>query len=373
MVGPAEWLERCRLVVCVGSGGVGKTTLAATTGLWAAMQGRRVMVLTIDPARRLANSLGLDSIGNEPRDIALPEGAGSLSAMMLDPRHTLDHLVTQLAPDEATAQRILANHVYRHLSNTLAGNQDYMATEALYDLVNSGQYDLIVLDTPPVKNALDFLESPGRLMNFLDERVLKWFLAPYEEHRRGGVLGGMMLGTTAIVFRLLAHVFGQEFLDDLAQFFQDFKHMLAGFSQRHGAVLELLEASDTSFLTVCAPTPPSLDVARFFQEELGGRGLHRGGVVVNQVHQCHHDAHDTEVLEPHLASLDPVLARRVLARLGMAHRRLRKQAEADAVRVAGVRDLAREGFFVTLPRQQHEVHDLDGLLALGRALYATPR
>ncbi|MEM6930055.1 MAG: ArsA-related P-loop ATPase, partial [Myxococcota bacterium] len=228
------WLERTKLVVCVGAGGVGKTTTAATIGLAGALRGRKAMVLTIDPARRLANSLGLTTIGNVGTKVDLAslglDAEGELWAMMLDSRGTFDALIAKFAPDEASRDRILSNHVYRHMADTFAGSQDYMATEKLYDIASSGEYDLIVLDTPPVKNALDFLESPGRLVNFLDERVLNWFLRTPGDSSL--LSGRIMLGTSAIVFRLLGYVFGQDFLDDLATFFQDFQGLYNGFVER---------------------------------------------------------------------------------------------------------------------------------------------
>ena len=183
-----------KLIICVGSGGVGKTTTAAAIGLQAAKEGRRVMVLTIDPARRLANALGLQQFGNEETRIELDEGvSGELWAMMLDTQSAFDGLIRRVSPDQETQDRILNNRVYRHISDSFGGSQEYMATEQLYDVVASDRYDLVVLDTPPVKNALDFLESPGRLVQFLDKRILSWFLAPYEEDR---VFGRLFRGTS---------------------------------------------------------------------------------------------------------------------------------------------------------------------------------
>ncbi|MCA9712493.1 MAG: ArsA family ATPase, partial [Myxococcales bacterium] len=282
----SAWLKDTRLVVCVGSGGVGKTTTAAAIGLWGALQGRRAMVLTIDPAKRLANSLGLEQMGGEPTQIdlgGLPEATGELWAMMLDSRGTFDALIAQVAPSPEARDRILANHVYRAMADAFAGSQDYMATEKLYDLASDGRWDLLVLDTPPVQNALDFLESPGRVVKFLDERVLSWFTAPYEKERVWG--GAFLAGTSAFLFRLLGYVFGKEFLDDFAEFLQVFSGLYDGFRQRHQAVMELLDARSTSFVTVCAPTVSSVEVARFFQEELARRGHPRGGLVVNQIHR----------------------------------------------------------------------------------------
>ena len=153
--------------------------------LQAAMDGRRVLVLTIDPAKRLANALGLSSFGNEAHRVEIGSGDGELWAMMLDAQSTWDNLIERLAQDPKVKQRILNNRIYRYVANSLAGSQEYMATEKLHDIAKTGEYDLIVLDTPPVKNALDFLESPGRLIHFFDERILKWFLSPYQALRFG--------------------------------------------------------------------------------------------------------------------------------------------------------------------------------------------
>lgn len=372
------WLSRTRLVVCVGAGGVGKTTTAATIGLAGALRGRKAMVLTIDPARRLANSLGLKQFGNEETKIDLGalgvDAPGELWAMMLDSRSTFDNLIARIAPDEAARQRILGNHVYRHMADTFAGSQDYMATEKLYDLVVGDRYDLVVLDTPPVKNALDFLEAPGRLIHFMDERVLKWFLQPGSD---GGAVFGkrLMMGTSAVVYRLLSYVFGKDFIEDLTGFFEDFQGLYAGFVERHDTVLKLFKSNTTSFVTVCAPTESSLDVAVFFQEELSKRRLPRGGVVVNQVHACDGESHDAKealgaVAAGLGADLPPATAPAVLARLGMAHRRLHALRVAEQGLTSRVREAARGGgFYQQIPRLDGNVHDLASLAEVGRRLF----
>ncbi len=371
------WLAKTRLVVCVGSGGVGKTTTSASIALYAAIHGRKVMVLTIDPARRLANSLGLKQFGNAEHQIDLsgiPESSGELWAMMLDSRSTFDALIERVSPSPEARDRILKNHVYRHMADTFAGSQDYMATEKLYDIVSSGKYDLVVLDTPPVKNALDFLESPGRLINFLDERVLKWFLEPV----RTGFAARLMAGTSAIVYKLLGVVFGDDFLDDLSTFFREFQGLYAGFVERHDQVVSLFTGEHTSFVTVCAPTESSLDVAVFFQEELAKRDLPRGGVVVNQVHRCETATHDARAVLGALAHAttadgqpfaEPTISS-VLARLGMAHRRLRALAEAEGRLVERLRIAAKGGgFYQMVERQEEDVHDVLALAKVGRRIF----
>ena len=371
-----DWLSDTKLVVCVGAGGVGKTTTAATLGLSGALRGRRAMVLTIDPARRLANSLGLSAIGNEETRIDLShlDAPGELWAMMLDSKSTFDSLIARVAEDEETKQRILNNHVYRHMADTFAGSQDYMATEKLYDIATSDQYDLVILDTPPVKNALDFLESPGRLVNFLDERVQSWFAQP-----SGGFGRRWMMGTTAVVYKLLGAVFGDEFIEDLTQFFRDFSVLYGGFLERHATIMKLFHDEHTSFVTVCAPTESSLDVATFFQEELAERELPRGGIIVNQVHTCEGDHHDARAVLGDLATelgadLPPAVVGGVLARLGMAHRRLHALTVAEASLTAAVRRAGRGGgFYQEVPRLEGNVHDLEALSKVSTAIFAPAR
>lgn len=354
-----------RLLVCVGSGGVGKTTMAATIGLRAAREGRKVLVLTIDPARRLANSLGLDSIGNTETKIDIGESEGELWAMMLDTKTTFDDLIQRSAPDEAAREAILNNRIYQTLSAHFSGSQEYMAGEALFDVVESGRYELVVLDTPPAKNALDFLEASARLSKFLDPRVIGVFLSPPEDRK---LLGRVVYGTSAVVFRLLSFVFGGEFLEDFTEFLRNFEPMYEGFRKRHEAVSELLRAPSTSFLMVCAPNEPSMEVAQFFNEELQNRGLSRGGVVVNQVLPCGGEALDPNALLGEAASslqakFEPGTSARILARLGAAHRRLRQHAHIERKLIENIRSMmhGETDMLYEVPRLEGEVHDLGSL------------
>ena len=367
---PRKMLAETQLVICVGSGGVGKTSTSAAIGLRAALEGRRVLVLTIDPAKRLANSLGLSAFGNEIARIRLPDGTpGELHALMLDTQSTFDNLVGQLAPDIATRDRILRNPIYRTLSDTFAGSQEYMATEKLHDVVTSGRFDMVVLDTPPVKNALDFLEAPGRLTRFFDKKVLKWFLTPYDEKK---VFGALMMGTSAVIFRLLSYIFGKEFLEDLSEFFLLWQDMTEEFRRRHDRVQGMLREGSTRFVTVCAPTEPSVEVASFFAIELRKRGLPRAGVVVNQVHPGGlAELSPKEVLGAMAAERAEDLAggtdRTLLARLALTHTRYRELVAAERARIDEIRRLLgdHDGFLIEVPRLEEEVNDLDGLARLG--------
>ncbi len=417
-----EWLDRTRLIVCVGSGGVGKTTTAASIGLWAALRGRKVMVLTIDPAKRLANSLGLTEFGNaetridlspiasaskptpiasaskptpiasaskptpiasasKPTPIASAskptppvnaEGGGELWAMMLDSRSTWDNLINRVSPNDEVRDRILKNRVFRAMAGTFAGSQEYMATEKLYDLAQSQKYDLIVLDTPPVKNALDFLESPGRMISFLDEKVLGWFLSPYD---RNTVFGSLMGGASSVFFRLLGAILGSDFLDDMTELMQDFKSLYDGFRKRHQETLALFRDSGTAFVTVCAPTESSVEVAEFFQDELSARDLPRAGVIVNQVHSCKATQHDAasvlgDTARELATDLDERTVQSVMARLGMAHKRLFELASAERALIERVLIAAKGGaFYQEIPRLDDDVNDLPGLREVGTHIF----
>ena len=361
-----------RLIICVGSGGVGKTTVAASIGLRAAREGRRVMVLTIDPAKRLANALGLSRFGNDETRIDVPGAKGELWAMMLDSRHAFDALIGRIATDPANRARILENHVYRNVADSIAGSQEYMATEKLYDVVSSGRYDLVVLDTPPVKNALDFLEAPGRLARFLDRRIMKWFLQPYDEKK---VFGRLSMGTSAVVFRLLGFIFGPEFLKDLTDFFVEFRDLYDGFRERHEAVIEMFHDAGTAFLVVCAPHNPSVEVAHFFLHELRGRRLPGRGVIVNQVHRTCGRMLDADTLLGSSArelseDLAPHTASRLLARLGAAHRRLRELSVLEDEHIRSIREaLSRDQQIWEVRRFEHQVHDIAALDHVGLELF----
>ncbi len=365
-------LLRHDLVVCVGSGGVGKTTLAAALGVQAAFDGRRVLVLTIDPARRLANALGLERFGNDEVRIDLDGAPGELYAMMLDTRSTFDNLIARVAPDEAARRRILENNIYKNIADSFASNHEYMATEKLYDVTRSSRYDLIVLDTPPVKNALDFLDAPGRLSRFLDRKIMKWFLTPYDE---GRVFGRLLMGTSAVVYRLLGTLFGREFLADLSDFFLAFRELYDGFRERQESVVAQLRSDRTAFVVVGAPTVPSAQVSEFFLRELVERGMNVAAVIVNRVHQVRHPILDAERTLGDLAltssrDLEAHTASTLVARLGAAHRRLVELVAHEDVVFARLEHSVRAGVPLwRVPRLEREVNDLETLQALGRHLF----
>ena len=289
------------IIVCTGAGGVGKTTTAATLALAAAREGRRTIVLTIDPARRLAQSLGIEALDNTPRPVAGVEG---LDAMMLDMKRTFDDVIERHADNAGRAQRIKGNRFYQQLSNTLAGTQEYMAMEKLYELHTSGDWDCIVIDTPPTRNALDFLDAPKRLTDFLEGRFLKMFLAP---GMAAGKLATRAVGFgTGLFMKAASRLTGQAVLSDLAEFFQSFEGMYEGFKNRALSVYKLLQSPDSAFVVVSSPEEPALREARYFLQRLASDGMPTAGLVVNRVTQTPGDG---------LAALTREEARRAARRL----------------------------------------------------------
>lgn len=368
-------LSENRLLICVGAGGVGKTSMAATMGVHAALMGRKVLVLTIDPAKRLANSLGLQEFGNEEVQIdlsSLAENSGELWAMMLDGKQAFHELIDRVAENEETKQAIYNNNIYQSIADTIVGNQEYMATEKLYDVLHSGRYDLVILDTPPVKNALDFLESPGRMAQFVDKRIMKWFLA---DGKQKTLLRRLVSGTSAKLFGLLGHIFGKEFLEDIAIFFQHFKELYEGFQERHQAVEQIFRDAKTGFLIVSSPTEPATEVARFFVEQLRLRKMPLLGVIANQCHQISDtDPTSESRLLEYCETLNTALAEdtpnRMVARIRSAHKRLGMlQAYEDGLIQGVQKTLSSTHFLHRVPKIKGEVHDIQALHRVGAFLF----
>jgi anion-transporting ArsA/GET3 family ATPase len=272
-------LDDARIIVCCGSGGVGKTTTAAALAVRAAERGRRTVVLTIDPARRLAQAMGLDELDNTPRRV--PTVDGELDAMMLDMKRTFDEIVIAHSTPER-AEALLSNPFYQSMSTTFSGTQEYMAMEKLGQLQASGQWDLIIVDTPPTRSALDFLDAPKRLSSFLDGRLLKVLLAPA---KAGGKAYVKVLSTGVGMFsRVLTKVIGAQALMDLSQFIAALETMFGGFRQRADETYQLLGAQGTAFVVVATPEPDALREASFFVSRLAQEQMPLAGLVLNRVH-----------------------------------------------------------------------------------------
>jgi len=264
------------IIICCGSGGVGKTTIAAAFALQAARLGRTACVVTIDPARRLANSLGLDALSNRPTRIEGP-WPGELHAMMLDPKGTFDDLVTRYSDSADQAEDIKVNRIYRNLTGTLSGTQEYMAMEKLYELAEEGGFDLVVVDTPPSRHALDFLDAPRRLTRFLENRLFQALMMPT---RAGLRIMGM---AAQALLRTISKVAGADIVADAVAFFQAFEGMEEGFRARAARVRELLAQAETAFVLVASPRPDSVDEAVHFAGKLAESGLSVSALVVNRV------------------------------------------------------------------------------------------
>jgi len=275
---------RTRIIVCCGSGGVGKTTAAAALGLRAAERGRHVVVLTVDPARRLAQSMGLSSLDNTPRPVPLPDTAagGTLDAMMLDMKRTFDEIVEAHA-DPDRAEQILANPFYQSLSSSFAGTQEYMAMEKLGQLRRTEQWDLIVVDTPPSRSALDFLDAPQRLSRFLDGRLIKLLTAPT---RAGGRAYLKVVNVSfSVLTGIVTKVLGAQVLRDVQTFVSAFDTMFGGFRERAEDTYRLLQTPGTAFLVVATPEPDALREASYFVERLSEDRMPLAGLILNRVHR----------------------------------------------------------------------------------------
>ncbi|OBJ70657.1 ArsA family ATPase [Mycobacterium sp. 1274756.6] len=265
-----------RVVVCTGAGGVGKTTTAAAMALRAAEYGRTVVVLTIDPARRLAQSLGIHELGNTPQRVPLPaEVPGELHAMMLDMRRTFDEMVLQYSGPER-AQQILDNTFYQTVATSLAGTQEYMAMEKLGQLLAEDRWDLVVVDTPPSRNALDFLDAPKRLGTFMDSRLWKLLLGP------GRGIGKLVTGMVGLAMKGMSTILGSQMLSDAASFVQSLDATFGGFREKADRTYELLKRRGTQFVVVSAPEPDALREAAFFVDRLSSEKMPLAGLIANR-------------------------------------------------------------------------------------------
>jgi anion-transporting ArsA/GET3 family ATPase len=375
-------LER-RIIVCVGSGGVGKTTTAATLALAAARRGKKTLVLTIDPAKRLANSLGLSALGHQVQEVdralvrtGAPAQTGELHAMMLDQKAAFDEVVHRHAKDPAAVKRILANPVYAQISGSLAGAQEYAAMAKLHDFDESGQWDTIIVDTPPTAHALDFLDAPRKLSEAIDSPAIEWF----RKMQGGSGSGWSFVGKTgAFVLKRLAKFVGSQFIDDLGVFFTEFNDILGGFRKRAEETFSLLRQPRVGFVLVASPEPMAVQEALFFHERLITAQMPFVGFVVNKVHPALPIRADEPALaaalsaHPAVAALGISGTTRTMAAhaLFSAHGELETLAEADR---AAIEQLRRAGgsssLLIEVPLMRDDVHDVSRLVGLERYLLA---
>ena len=373
-------VDHGRIAVCCGSGGVGKTTTAAILAIEGARRGRRAVVVTIDPAKRLANALGLDGLTNEPilidpnrwdpSDDRMPGGA--LSAMMLDTKSTFDDLVTRYAESPAQAQRILANNFYANISGALSGTQEYMAMEKLHELYEDGGFDLIVVDTPPSRHALDFLDAPARLLRLLNNPIFRILMVPTRTYLK-------VAGAAVQAFiRRVSRVVGAAVVDDIVTFFRAFEGMEEGFRTRAARVVEILEKDETRFVLVTSPRRDAIEEARFFAERIGDHDLTVDALIVNRVHP-RFGKESAAFLRARGESLGELtLPRRAQrdARDRLAERydnvaNFNEVAERERAQIETVRVRTRSAAVAFVPYLAHDVHDFEALAEMGRILFAT--
>jgi anion-transporting ArsA/GET3 family ATPase len=361
---------------------VGKTTTAAALGLAAAARGARVLCLTIDPARRLANSLGLSEMRGEAQTVerarfeaAGLEVAGSLTVMMLDTKRTFDELVVRYASSEQARERILGNRLYQYVSTSLAGTHEYMAMEKLWAVKRSGGYDLILLDTPPTANALDFLDAPERLVDALDSAAMRWLIDAVQES--GKVSLNLVARSAAAVLRGIGRLTGGGFLEQMAEFVSELNDLFGGFKERAREVAASLRGPDVAYVLVTSPEPMSIQEVLFFSDRLAEQGMPRDAFVVNRVHRA-------PPLRATEAEAGAALARQGVALGGGDGARRVVAAFDDEARLAAT-DAARLGRLaealagmaprpvrVDVPALPYDVHDLRSLAEVAGVLVGAP-
>ena len=370
----AKLVEEQQVLVCCGTGGVGKTTTAAVLALAAARNGRDAVVVTIDPAKRLADTLGLEHLGNVTHEIprtvwdphATAAEGGRLSALMLDTRSTFDALVVRYASSPEQAERILENRFYRNIAGALSGTQEYMAMEKLYELHDEGGHDVIVVDTPPTRHALDFLDAPARLTRLLDNRIFRFLMVPA---RAGLRVAGVAVQA---FFRAVGKVVGAEVIEDVVAFFRAFEGMEQGFRERAVSMTELLADPGTAFVLVTSPRRDAVQEAEFFADRLRSSDLAVAGLVVNRVHPRF--ATDTTVaaLRARAAELaerarEPSPEGAAAARLAARYDNLADYAELGRRERAQLDDAARRigaTAVAFVPSLAHDVVDFAALSAV---------
>jgi anion-transporting ArsA/GET3 family ATPase len=386
---PAATIEQLlaakEIVVTTGSGGVGKTTVAAALGTMAALRlGGKVLVLTVDPARRLATALGLEAFGNVEKPVPADAFAtarlkpeGELWAAMLDTQQSWDDLVRRHAPDAKTRDAILANQIYQNISGRFVQSHDYIAMERLYELHSSGRFDLIVVDTPPTRHALDFLDAPARMADFFGSRLLRWLTAPYRSR--------LMTVASKPFYTMADRILGTKFLGDIAEFFSLMQTMEKGFVSRSREVARILGDRRTTFVVVTTLEAAPVDEAEFFVAALRERHLHLGAVVLNKVLPA--SLLDREataaaaVLQERAGELAEALApavladtdqvARVLTEVAQSFRNFQVVAKREAEQRAEM--AATSEVTVTVPYFDEDITDLAGLARLGERIWAEPR
>jgi anion-transporting ArsA/GET3 family ATPase len=377
-------IENAEICICTGAGGVGKTSTSAAIALGAAERGRKAVVLTIDPAKRLANSLGITALGHVVQEVpralvraGAPSDSGELHAMMLDQKAAFDEVVQRHAKDPEAVKRVLANPIYAQISGSLAGAQEYAAMAKLHDFDHSEQWDLIVVDTPPTAHALDFLDAPRKLSEEIDSPAIEWF----RKLQGGSGSGWSFVGKTgAFVLKRLAKFVGSQFIDDMGVFFTEFNDILGGFRQRAEETFALLRQPRVGFVLVASPEPMAVREALFFHERLVTASMPFVGFVVNKVHPALPISADVGAIanalaaHPGVTSLGISGTTRTMAAQALyaAHGELETLAEADRAAIGKLQQAGgTKALLVEVPLLRDDVHDVERLVGLERYLLAS--
>jgi anion-transporting ArsA/GET3 family ATPase len=373
----SKLIDEKKVMLCVGCGGVGKTTTSASLALAAAMRGKRVLCLTIDPAKRLANSLGLREMTSDEQridDKLLAAGgvkiSGTLTVMMLDTKKTFDEIVTRYASSQAARENILKNRLYQYVSTSLAGTQEYMAMEKLEALRARGDYDLIVLDTPPTANALDFLDAPERMIDAIDSPAMRWFVQAFNGDKSKGLSLGLLTKGSQLVLKAVAQFTGAAFLNDLAGFIAAMNDLFDGFTERARKVSLALRSPDVAFVMVTSPDPLAIDEINFFAERLKAFSMPSDVYVVNRVHTAPMPLSSAAAIEAQLGALGIDETPQILAGVLQAHRDADALATRDRLNLQ-LLDAHRASTrtpVVHVPAFDSDVHDVRALSAVAALL-----
>ena len=373
----AELIASRRVLITVGAGGVGKTTTAAAIAVAAAMSGRRVLCMTIDPAKRLAESLGLKEMTSEAVEIQKEHFErsglvlkGSLTAMMVDTKRTFDDLVVKYSSSPERAERLLGNKLYKYVSTSLAGTQEYMAKEKLIAVKDDPRYDLILLDTPPTANALDFLDAPQRLVEALDSATMKWFIQAFEAS--GKLSLNLLARSAALVLRGLGRITGTGFLQAMAEFISELNDLFGGFKQRAQAVEKALRSPEVAFVLVTSPAPMSIQEVLYFSARLEQANMPRGAFVVNRFRvppPCFAEKVSADDAASAVAARGLKLDDDGPSRLVRAHEDAVKLASLDAYYIKQMDERTNKSVpIVRVPELASDVHDVRLLATLAEML-----
>jgi anion-transporting ArsA/GET3 family ATPase len=372
-----ELIDSRRVILCVGSGGVGKTTTAAALGLLAAKRGRRALCLTIDPARRLAQSLGMEEFRADAQEVSQErfaragiEASGSLTVMMLNTKRTFDEIVERYASSPEVRDRILQNQMYHYVSTALAGTQEYMAMEKLYSVKNDPSFDTIILDTPPTSNALDFLDAPERLIDALDSSATRWFIRAFQS--TGRLSFDLLARSASIALRGVGKFTGTGFLEQVAEFLTELNDLFGGFTQRAREVQSALRAPDVAYVLVTSPSPMAIREVLFFSERLAELSMSSDAFVVNRIHHPPASSPPEDAIRDAVAQSGLGLDDDVVPRLQSAMRDEVVQAAVDASHLR----ILDETFLLAdptplranVPAYPYDVHDLESLNDVAKVL-----